>query len=50
MGYVVGYKTCKDCIEIKVVLMSGRYSQLKVVFILGSLKLRHMYLRDCYLS
>jgi len=32
MGYVAGYKPCTGCIEMKVVLMSIHYSQLKDVF------------------
>jgi len=33
MGYAAGYKpVCTGCIEIKVVSMSGHYSQLKDVF------------------
>jgi len=34
MGYAVGYKTAKT-IEIKLILMSGHYSQLKNVFDFG---------------
>jgi len=43
-------QNCKGCIEIKVVLMSEHYLQLKDLSDFEEFKLWNVYLSDCYLS